>query len=300
MPEGGHCGAVTLPGAVRLRYARWGAKGNASRGTILLLHGRTEFIEKYYETIEDLRRLGFAVLTFDWRGQGASSRLLSDPLKGHIEHFDQYLDDLDAILRQVLLPDCPPPHYLVGHSTGALMALLSAPALTNRIDRMVLCAPFLKLQDLPMPQRYFKRLLGFLTYVGFGRSYVPDTRGNIDRLDFAGNKLTSDPERLARRNAIIGQHRHLAISGPTIAWLYSAFRAAENVSRPEFAASIKIPAQFILGTADKVISTPFAEYYASRMRAGAHLTIPGARHEILQEKDIYREQALAAIDAFLP
>ena len=30
------------------------------------------------------------------------------------------------------------------------------------------------------------------------------------------------------------------------------------------------------------------------------LTIDGARHEILQEADIYREQLLAAFDAFVP
>ena len=30
------------------------------------------------------------------------------------------------------------------------------------------------------------------------------------------------------------------------------------------------------------------------------LTIDGARHEILQEADVYREQFLAAFDAFVP
>ena len=36
------------------------------------------------------------------------------------------------------------------------------------------------------------------------------------------------------------------------------------------------------------------------MRSGSLLTIDGARHEILQEADIYREQFLAAFDAFIP
>jgi lysophospholipase len=36
------------------------------------------------------------------------------------------------------------------------------------------------------------------------------------------------------------------------------------------------------------------------LKAGHVVTIPGARHELLQEADIYREQALAAFDAFIP
>jgi lysophospholipase len=36
------------------------------------------------------------------------------------------------------------------------------------------------------------------------------------------------------------------------------------------------------------------------LRLSSLLTIDGARHEILQEADFYREQFLAAFDAFVP
>lgn len=300
VPEGAISGLLAMPGSVSVRYAHWKSNVTPSRGTILLAHGRTECIEKYFETIGDLRRLGFGVATFDWRGQGGSTRLLSDPLKGHVEHFNQYLDDLDAVLTRVVLPDCKPPYYLLGHSTGGLVSLLAAPAVSNRVSRVVLMSPMLKLDDLPIEQRYLKQLLGLLTYTGFGRSYVPGTYGNIEKKDFDSNKLTSDRNRYKRGNELAEQHRHLAMSGPTIAWLHSAFRASQHISQPGFASAISIPTLFILAGNDSVVSTPFSERYAQRMRAASFLTIAGARHEILQEADVYREQALAAIDAFLP
>ena len=299
-PEGAVCDLLTLPGSVSIRYARWESTMSPSRGTVILQHGRTEGIEKYFETAEDLRQRGFGVVTFDWRGQGGSSRMLSDPLKGHVEHFNQYLDDLDAILTQVVLPDCKPPYYLIGHSTGGLIALLAAPAISNRIDRMVLSAPFLELREIPVRQRIMKQLLGLLTYIGFGRNYVPGTQGNIEKTAFEDNRLTSDRARYARRTAIIENHRNLALSGPTIAWLYSAFRASAHVNQPGFAAAISIPTLFILAGSDRVVSTPFAESFAKRMRAASFTTIAGSRHEIFQEADVFREQALAAVDAFLP
>ncbi|MBN8920935.1 MAG: alpha/beta hydrolase, partial [Rhizobiales bacterium] len=40
--------------------------------------------------------------------------------------------------------------------------------------------------------------------------------------------------------------------------------------------------------------------FAIRMRAGAHVVVAGARHEILMERDFYRGQFWAAFDAFVP
>ena len=118
--------------------------------------------------------------------------------------------------------------------------------------------------------------------------------------DFDTNKLTSDRNRYQRRNELVVQYRQLAVSGPTIAWLHSAFRASQHIRQPGFASAISIPTLFILAGNDSVVSTPFSERYAQRMRTASFLTIAGARHEIFQEADVYREQALAAIDAFLP
>ena len=39
---------------------------------------------------------------------------------------------------------------------------------------------------------------------------------------------------------------------------------------------------------------------AIRLRAGSHLIVPGARHEMLMEQDRFRGQVLAAFDAFVP
>ncbi len=57
----------------------------------------------------DLSERGFAVVTFDWRGQGGSHRLLKDRQRGYVRSFDDYSDDLDLILNQIALPDCPHP-----------------------------------------------------------------------------------------------------------------------------------------------------------------------------------------------
>jgi lysophospholipase len=95
-------------------------------------------------------------------------------------------------------------------------------------------------------------------------------------------------------------YSQLALGGPTIRWLKAAARASEIVSDPGFMARIQIPLLMIAAGADQVVSTRAVEAYARRLRLGSLLMIDGARHEILQEADLYREQFLAAFDAFIP
>ena len=51
---------------------------------------------------------------------------------------------------------------------------------------------------------------------------------------------------------------------------------------------------------DETVSTSAIEDFAGRLRAGSHLIIAGARHEMMMETDRYRAQFWAAFDAFVP
>lgn len=76
VPSGAKVTAFDGYDGLKLRCALWEATRGPSRGTVCIVQGRGEFIEKYFEVIADLRRRGFAVATFDLRGQGGSERML--------------------------------------------------------------------------------------------------------------------------------------------------------------------------------------------------------------------------------
>ena len=87
VPENHVAGHFETRDKRKLRYAIFKSDLRIAKGTIVLLHGRNEFIEKYFETIRHFTDLGFWVATFDWRGQGGSDRLLKRPLRGHVRRF---------------------------------------------------------------------------------------------------------------------------------------------------------------------------------------------------------------------
>ena len=93
VPEGARAGYFVTSDNVRLRYALFPRKGEVPRGTVCILQGRAEFIEKYFETIADFQARGFAVATFDFRGQGGSERVVPGRL-GYVDRFEDYWTDL--------------------------------------------------------------------------------------------------------------------------------------------------------------------------------------------------------------
>jgi lysophospholipase len=300
LPPGVHAGITATPDGASLRHAYWRTVKPPCKGTVLLLQGRGEFIEKYFETVAGLREEGFDVCTFDWRGQGGSSRLVRDIKKGYIDNFNQYVTDLEAIIGDIALPDCRPPYFILGHSLGGLVALAAAPQLSNRIQRMVLVSPLLRYGNLPVSQGKLTLISGFLCAIGLGAIYLgPGPRLHENRR-FANNPLTSDMRRFERNSALAIGHPELAVGGPTAAWLFAAGRAMEQVWEPDFIGSISIPTLLVAAGADTIVSVRAIEEMGFKMRSGKTLVIPGARHEMLQERDHYREQLLAAFLAFVP
>lgn len=300
VPDAHKDGLVETPDGFHIRYAIFRCKAGTTKGTIVLMQGRNESIEKYFETVGDLVARDFDVITFDWRGQGGSTRFFTDPEPGYIEHFDQYATDLETVFGEVVLPDCRPPYFAVAHSMGGLIALYTAPAMTNRIRRMVLNAPFLGLGGPPSRTRFLRWALPVLIFCGLGNIYLTGGPARKARKPFEINPLTSDRRRFDRNRKIVEDEPGLALGGPTAQWMSAAFRAIRKVRDPDHMANTTIPTLVVMSGADTVVSNAAIEQHVLNLRSGYLLTIDGARHETMQEADRFREQFLAAVNAFLP
>ena len=299
VPENATAGTIKTPDGAELRFARW-APPSGRKGTVCVFTGRSEMIEKYFETVRDLRDRGFAVAIIDWRGQGHSSRRLRDSRKGYVRSFSDYELDVETFVTQVVLPDCPPPYFALAHSMGGTVLLRLAHAGKRWFDRVVLSAPMI---DLPgnrtaLPARL---LLRVMRIAGQGGRTVPGGSDEISGLaPFVNNPLTSDPVRYARNAAIIEEDPTLGIASPTVAWADAAFSAMMTFRGMTYPSQIRQPILMLASSSDTVVSTAAIEEFAYHLRAGSHLVIAGAKHEILQEQDRYRAQFWAAFDAFVP
>lgn len=300
VPEGVRLGFVTTPDRVKLRYAIWPKSAGPHRGTVCLVQGRTEYIEKYFETVADFRARGFAVATFDWRGQGGSDRLIGTRAVGYVDRFEDYWTDLRTFHAQILLPDCPPPFYLVGHSMGGLVALEAATRDRMLFDRMFLAAPMVSLHGMEDSLAQYGAFTEVMSFIGLGR--VPFRRRGDRRPSEAGflsNPLTSDMLRYMRMVDTIRADDRLYLGSPSFRWLAAALRAMQAAGREDFAARLQIPLLVLAAARDTIVSTPAIEQLGLRLRNGRHVVIAGAKHEMFMETDPVRGQVLAAFDAFI-
>ena len=144
VPEGATVGTVKTSDGVVLRFARF-EPPPGRKGTLCVFPGRAEFIEKYFEVVRDARARGFAVAILDWRGQGLSERALPNARKGHVFDFSEYDRDLESFVKEIVLPDCPPPLFALGHSMGAAVLIRSAQHGRRWFDRIVLTGPMINL-----------------------------------------------------------------------------------------------------------------------------------------------------------
>jgi len=95
--------------------------------------------------VRDLRDRGFAVAMIDWRA-GPFVAPAARPAQSYVCDFSDYEVDVETFVQQVVLPDCPPPHFALAHSMGGAVMLRVAHAGKRWFDRMVLSAPMI---DLP-------------------------------------------------------------------------------------------------------------------------------------------------------
>jgi lysophospholipase len=296
VPDGAVAGAVKTSDGALLRYARWGCEGRY-KATVCLLQGRAEYIEKYFETVRELRSRGFAVVAFDWRGQGSSGRALADRRKGYVESFRQYDADLETVMTEVVLPGSPPPIIGLAHSMGAAVALHSAARGRRYFDRIILTAPMIGLPS-PASSVFARAALRAMRVGGLGASYVPGGRGTLmDLRPFTGNFRTSDPERYARNAEIVATESPLGLGSPTIAWTDAAFEAMQEFAGAGFPGRIRERMLIVAPGQDHIVSTAASAKFANRSGA-AHLVIADAEHELLMEQNRYRGQFWSAFDSF--
>jgi len=297
VPHGAEVGVTRTADGVALRYARWRAEAPRREALVLILQGRTEFIERYGETIGVLLARGFDVMSFDWRGQGGSQRLLPHSKKGHVESFDDYGRDLETILSIADEHSSSAPRYVLAHSMGGAILLNELSKGPSKIERGILSAPMIGLSMIRAP-RMAHLFATIFSSLGFHRSYVPGGNDN-PLMEFENNPLTPDPLRFGISRTILSEAPDLAIASPTIGWVKTSFDAMARLQDPQTAQKISTPLLFIAGPQDRITDTQATERFVAHLRNGKLLKLQDAEHEILLERDALRHQFWKAFDEFI-
>lgn len=290
---------------VPLRYVA--LRNPASHDAVLVVNGRLESYIKYQELARDLYQQGYSVYLYDHRGQGFSGRMLGDPQKGHVGRFDDYVDDLQRFHDNIVRADQPEHTFILAHSMGGTIAARYLARHPAGITAAAFSAPMFGIQLGPLPE-WLARIICWLMetvtqLLGFESPYAP-AQGAYQAVPFAQNELTHDARRYAWFRDIYRAYPEVQLGGPTARWIAQSLDGAAAAVQDGL--RITTPLLVLQAGEDSVVRNDRQDHFCQLMTDAGHpcaggqpLVIAGARHELFNEQDEMRTNALnAAFDFF--
>lgn len=326
-------GAFTGVDGVKIHYRLYQHRAE-TRGGIVISTGRTEGLALYQETVRDLVRSGYSVYIHDHRGQGFSQRLLpQDDSIGHVENFDDYVNDLAAFVDgpvRAARAGRPLPLFLLAHSMGGAAAALFLEASPSaRIAALALVTPMMApwatgASNAGVTAQLADYLCdgGTMQLSGIAwlmpKSYAEGTPFDPayelirQRAPDAPNALTHSAARFKRHWDMRAQARcdgpdcgspHAKVGGVSYRWFQQSCAAAERV-RGEAAGRIRQPVLLLQGEQDVVVKPSAQKTFCDNLNA-AHgagycvgRTVMQGKHSLLIEADAYRIPVLHRVLGF--
>ncbi len=267
---------ITSADGTSLRILTWSER-EEPRARVLFIHGWAEHSERYGLPAAFLVERGYDCYAADVRGHGHSGGR-----RGYIDRYDDYLDDVHAVV-QWLAPRNKAPLVIVGHSQGGLVVtryIQSRPS-TEDIAAFVLSCPFFGMAiAVPSIKRVAGNIMSALV-PAFALDAGLDTSG-LSKDEAMVRAYEEDP---------------LIFSKACSRWFTETTTAQDQVMAE--ASRVRLPVLIMHGADDPIANPATTSAFHDRCdSADKTLTLyDGLRHEIFNE--VERETVYADVAAWL-
>tara|TARA_B100001996_G_C18670939_1_gene596716 strand:+ start:468 stop:1409 length:942 start_codon:yes stop_codon:yes gene_type:complete len=294
-PEGVNSVFIPMHDKRKLRLMYWKSNKDNELGTVLLQQGHNEFIEKYYETIQEFLDRNYNVVAFDWRGQGMSERMINHRYKQHIEDFQIHDCDIKYIFSKVL-KHFTKPFIGVGHSMGGFILLSTLKKNQIEFDKIILSAPMLGFRS----EKLLMKMIDIFFFLLPKSNFVPGSNPNMGKeTPFEENDLTTDKFRYQRTQMLVRLKKDIRLWGVTLAWAKAVKNQLLIIRKDGWAETINNKILFLNNTNDKVVSSKQILKMSKRLKNSQIVNFEESEHEIFMEKDELRKKMWSSIDNFL-
>ena len=261
------------------------------KGTIVLFHGFTEFIEKYNEIIYYFTRNGWDVYMPEHYGHGWSGR--SEETKENlskvvVEEFDIYVNDGFQLVDEVVNRnrDRNKPLVIYGHSMGGGISTALLETFPGHFDAAILSSPMLEVNTGGTPEWLAKFFAGSAKFFGAGENYVFG-HGDFTTENFFGTDdcpATSYPRyQYGFEKRLEDEYKQM--NGATWYWLDSALEATERITSKENAEKVVIPVLLFQAENDTLVKPEGQLKFASFAKNVNVVFAENAKHEIFNSPD---------------
>jgi alpha-beta hydrolase superfamily lysophospholipase len=246
------------------------------KATLTLLHGIGEHSGRYAHLTDHMTIRGFEVWACDLRGHGRSGGK-----RGHINSFDDYLDEIGLLIKMAKDRDPAKKVFLLGHSLGGLIAPEYALRNASQLTGLILSAPALRDKvKVPPAKAFLARIL----------SQLAPTYSTTTGLD--PNLLSRDPE-VVRKYV-----EDPLVHAVATARFFTEFRRAQHETMRS-ADKITLPCLVLQGGADEIVDVSATSHFFEKLGSSDKTLkiYDGFYHEVLNEPD--NESVINDIEAWM-
>ncbi len=295
-PKGIKSYFVNMDDDIKIRVCHWLQKGENTSGTIFLQQGHNEFIEKYYETIQEFIDRGYSVICFDWRSQGMSERMIDDINKSFITNFDRHDKDLEKILKEIIEPFFPKPLIGIGHSMGGCLMLSAFHNHPKNFDYGILSAPMLGFKN----ESFLRTVSSLMNFFKKNTDYLIGSKPNMGvETPFEKNDLTTDEGRYKRTQMLVRKMPSIRLWGVTNSFAKAVNKRFKLIRSKNWAEQINLKILIINSLKDRVVYSEKIIEMAKRLKNSKLVNFDNCEHEIFMEKDKHRLKFWNEFDKFI-
>ena len=270
-------------GGVPLFVSRFDAKNH--RGAVLIVHGFTENADKFAEIIHSLLQNNLSVVAYDQRGHGRSGR--AEGLDGlsltHVDDFDEYVRDMDIVVRKAL-SELTKPWYVFSHSMGGAVTALYLERHPGVFEKAAMCAPMIAPNLGGMPKPAAKALCKTELALKHGKKRIFISKPYAEKEAFetacANGRARFDWYEELRFNTPAFHN-----NGPTYSWLRESIDVTDDILKPGEVEKIDARVKLFTAALDDVVLPEPQKAFIGRVKGGEHRVVGGAKHEIYRSED---------------
>ena len=249
-----------------------------AKGNVVIVHGFTEFAEKFREMAYYFVKNGYNAFALDNRGHGHSYRMKGSIETVRLNNFSDYIEDLDYFVNKIVKPHNNLPLHVFSHSMGGGIAARYIQVHNDTFEKAILSSPMICAQTgAPIPLS--KKIMKTVSSLGLKNVSVP---GMCKFKPDATYEDSSDTCK-ERFEYFLTKRRNnecYRTAGPSFGWVNEALKLTDDLLDDNNCRHIKSKVLIFQPESDNRVISSYQNTFADKINDAKIVYIKGSKHEI--------------------
>ena len=268
-----------------------------AKGNVVIVHGFTEFAEKFREMAYYFVKNGYNTFALDNRGHGHSYRMKGSIETVRLNKFSDYIEDLDVFVNKIVKQHNNLPMYVFSHSMGGGIAARYIQVHNSTFEKAILSSPMICAQTgAPIPLS--KVIMKTVSSLGLRNVSVP---GMCKFKPNATYENSSDTCK-ERFEYFLTKRRNnecYRTAGPSFGWVNEALKLTDDLLDDNNCRNITSKVLIFQPESDNRVISSYQNTFADKINDAQIVYIKGSKHEIFGTTNDVMQEYLDKIFDFL-